>query len=337
MKVKLAIPWSVLCSILVILAVTLLMACTPKPSSSDEYVLEWASFQNASHLETMALQKNFFDQVNAKSKGELTIKFRGGPEVIAPPDLGGAVQKGIVDIGMAPCGFYEAIAPGVGAAVLSNVTVQKERTGGAFDYFVEIHNKGGLTYLGRPFFAPKGFFYVYLNKKVATPRDLAGLKIGGTTAGRAPAIGWGANFVSLQMDEYFTSMESGLVDGVNSSPLVTWVSSGSHEVTKYIIDHPFYQSSLMTFMNLNSWNKLPKHLQKLMLDIMAEAEDKGADEFEKINNESMQKVTAAGVEKITFSSQDAKWFIDTAFNAGWAYQQERFPDVTPKLKELLSK
>jgi len=33
----------------------------------------------------------------------------------------------------------------------------------------------------------------------------------------------------------------------------------------------------------------------------------------------------------------ADWFVKTAYSAAWDYQQKRFPDVTPRLKELLTK
>jgi TRAP-type C4-dicarboxylate transport system substrate-binding protein len=50
-----------------------------------------------------------------------------------------------------------------------------------------------------------------------------------------------------------------------------------------------------------------------------------------------EKMIKAGVEFYKFPPDMAKWFIDTAYNAAWEYQMKRFPDVTPKLRELLSK
>ena len=43
------------------------------------------------------------------------------------------------------------------------------------------------------------------------------------------------------------------------------------------------------------------------------------------------------IEIITFSPEDAKRYTDAAYKAAWEYQQKRFPDVTPKLRELYTK
>ena len=49
------------------------------------------------------------------------------------------------------------------------------------------------------------------------------------------------------------------------------------------------------------------------------------------------KLLDAGVEFYKLSPDDAQWFIKTAYDAAWEYQQKRFPKVTPMLKKLLTK
>ena len=50
----------------------------------------------------------------------------------------------------------------------------------------------------------------------------------------------------------------------------------------------------------------------------------------------MQKLKEAKVEVYNLPPDTAKWLLDTAYDATWAYQMKRFPDVTPRLKVLLS-
>jgi len=50
-----------------------------------------------------------------------------------------------------------------------------------------------------------------------------------------------------------------------------------------------------------------------------------------------QKLVEAGVEIYKLSPDVAEWYLETAYNSAWEYQQERFPEVTPKLRELLTK
>ena len=305
---------------------------------AEEITLYWASFVPNTRPPASGVQQLFFEKVNERAKGELVIKYRGGPETIPPFDLGKAVQKGVVDIGIAPVGFYEPIAPGIGGAALTQISLKEERKpGGGYDYLNELHKAGGLFYLGRGTVSKGGYFYLWLNKKVEKPEDFKKIRIGSATGSRAAVVGWGAAHVSLGMSEYYEAMERGVADGIAGVPLTTYVSMGIHEVTKYCVDHPYWQSTVAVFMNLDSWNKLPQHLQKLIMKAQIEAEK----DYIRLDAEetaaARQKATAAGVEFYKFAPDIAKWFLDTAYNATWDYQMERFPQQTPKLRELLSK
>jgi TRAP-type C4-dicarboxylate transport system substrate-binding protein len=139
------------------------------------------------------------------------------------------------------------------------------------------------------------------------------------------------------MSEYNSAMERGLVDGINSTPVTHWVGIGGHEVTKYVVDHPYYQCSVVAIMNLKKWNQLSKQQQTLLRETMANFEKEAMSKYEAARNKAMQKELNSGVQTITFSPADAEWFVETAYDSAWAYQMKRFPEVTPKLKELLSK
>ena len=86
------------------------------------------------------------------------------------------------------------------------------------------------------------FFNLFLNKKVEKPEDFKKLRIGTATAARALTEGWGAAPVNLQLTDYYTAMERNTVDGVSSSTLSNWVSSGCQAVTKYLVLPGYFQS-----------------------------------------------------------------------------------------------
>jgi len=320
------------------LALVLTLTWQVAAAADKPITLSWVSFTSPMSATAKTIQKGFFDRVNEMGKGELVIKFRGGPEAIAAFDQGKAVQRGIVDISVVPIGFYEALVPGVGGMMLSRVSLEEERRpGGGYDYLVEMHKKGGLYYLGRGVPTKENFFYLTLNKRVEKPEDFKGLKVGTATAGFAAAQAWGASVVSLRMPEYYSAMERGLVDGVATSALSSWVAQGVYEVTKYFVDHPYYQSTVGVIMNLDRWNKLPADLQKLLTEAMVQSEKYQLEEAEKEYAKMRKKIEASGVEFYKFAPEVAKWFLETAYDAAWAYQMKRFPEVTPKLKALLTK
>lgn len=305
---------------------------------AEQITLNWASMLPKTASETIALQKFFFDKVNEKAKGQIVINYRGGPDVIGQFDLGSAVQKGIIDIAMVSVGFYEALVPGNSAAMLSELTPWEERKpGGAYYFLDEMHNKAGMKYLGRTAPSKDLFFFTYLNKKVTAQKDFAGLRIGCSAGSRAAVEGWGASVTNVKITDYYSAMERGLVDAISGCPLDVWVSLGAQEVTKYVIDHPYYVSTAVAIMNLNSWNKLPKNLQNLLTDTMVEYEKEKIGVEERARNEARQKMINAKIEFYKLSPAVADWYVSTAYKAAWDYQQKRFPEVTAKLRELLTK
>jgi TRAP-type C4-dicarboxylate transport system substrate-binding protein len=323
----------ILCLLLSGFGVAEVLAAPAKPIE-----LNWVSFSAKNTVTVVNIQREFIDKINQAAKGELNIKYRGGPETIAAFDQGMAVKKGVVDISAVPIGFYEAIVPGVGGAMLTQLTPMEERKpGGAYDYLVEIHKKGGLFYVGRGTPSREDFFYLTLNKKVEKRQDFAALKIGTATVARAAVKGWGATVVSLAMPDYYTSMERGLVDGVASSGLSAWVGQGCQAVTKYLVDHPYYQSTVAIIMNQNSWERLPPHLQKVGMDSMIQAEKALMDWYGHDIVQLKKKMVEGGVQIYKFSPDMAKWFVDTAYDAAWKYQEERFPEVTRKMRQLMTK
>lgn len=328
-----------LLTVFLIVALPLVIANLASPEvQAKEITLNWASFVPNTKPPASGVQQLFIDKVNARAKGELFIKYRGGPETIPPFDLGRAVQKGVVDIGMAPVGFYEPIAPGIGGAPLTQISLEKERKpGGGYDYLNELHKAGGLFYLGRGTFSKEDYFYLWLNKKFEKPEDFKKLRIGSATGSRAAVVGWGAAHVSLGLPEYYEAIERGVVDGIAGVPETTYVSLGCHEVTKYGVDHPYWQSTVAVFMNLDSWNKLPKPLQKLIMECQIEAEKNYIPLDVQERAVARQKAIKAGVKFYKLTPDVAKWFLDTAYNATWDYQMKRFPKETPRLRELLSK
>ena len=303
----------------------------------EPITINFAAFIPGSHPEMIGFTKGFVNKAVELSKGRLAFKFRGGPETFATVDLPKVTQSGIVDFSINLSGVAETIAPGVAATVLSRISVDEERRNGTYAYMDQLCNKGGLHYMGR--LTPANdlqFFNLFLNKKVEKPEDFKKLRIGTATAARALTEGWGAAPVNLQMTDYYTAMERNTVDSISSSTLTNWVNSGCQAVTKYLALPGYLQSSGLVAMNLNTWNKLPPDLQQVITDAMSNSEKVNAELWAEDKAKSMQKLKEAKVEIYNLPPDTAKWLVETAYEATWAYQMKRFPDVTPRLKVLLS-
>ena len=310
--------------------------CAPKPAGP--ITLDFVSFAPlANEQEYQFLKREFIDVVNERAKGELVINVRGGPEVIKGYDLGVAVQKGTIDMATIPTAFFESLVPGADSTKLSIYTAWEERENNIYEYIVEMYKKAGLYYLGRPEATKPHYFHLYVNKRIEKPEDFRGLKFGGSTAFHGHYKRLGASVATLTIPEYHPALERGVVDGVDTSIFMGW-TFGLQEVTDYLIGHGFYRCTVALPVNLDTWNQIPKHLQELMIETMAEFEKKYQPYEEEQKAVFLKKHEEAGVEILYFPPDMAKWFIECANEGSWDYAIERFPgDVIPKLREKITK
>jgi len=275
----------------------------------------------------------FVEEVNKKSKGEVVIKFVGGPEAIPAFKQFEAARTGVVDIIFGCEAYYGGAVTGAAYTHLSRLTPPKERKSGYYDLRSDLLKKQNLFYLGRPEHGV--WFHIFTNKSVKRPQEMAGQKIR-TSATYEPFVrALGAVPITLPGSEVYTALERGVVDGYAWSVLGN-ISMGWPEVCKFIVEPKLYSMNLETLINLDTWNKLPKPMQKLMSDLMIENEAKFTKVYEELGEKELKGMQAKGMKFIKFSSEDTKWYVDLAYKAGWDEVFKKAPELGPKLKKLLS-
>ena len=88
-------------------------------------------------------------------------------------------------------------------------------------------------------------------------------------------------------------------------------------------------------MNLDRYNSLPEHLQKVIdqayLDLEKIAAAMGA---KIVDDAKKQLIGEGGMTPITFSPEDAKYYVDIASTTRWEFLYEQYPEWAPKIFEL---
>ena len=348
---------SVVCLALAILAMPFMVACAkpapapapapgpapapaPAPAPGPEPItLKLVSFLPPPVMYGAGLSTAWFvDRVNSRAKGELVIDWIGGPEVVPMFEQFDACAEGVVDIYQGPGSHYEPRIPHVAVLGINPLTPKEERETGLYDFLNERFHEVGIQYLGR--LAKYKPFHIYTNEPVASMADFKGMKISGQGTYHLGFIEQlGAAPVSIPHTDVYSAVERGLVDACCYEPATLYVN-GVYEVVDYIVT-PAYKSwdNMTLLMNLNTWNSLPEHLQKLIMeDVMPSIE--GEVLFRDYGMAMMYTdwAKAEGLEVIELPKAEQEAFTSIYAQVAWDIMEESISaEDFSKLKELSTK
>jgi TRAP-type C4-dicarboxylate transport system substrate-binding protein len=289
---------------------------------------------NNAHCRT---NKPFIDMVNKRANGELVIKFLGGPEVIPSFDQAEALKKGTIDI--IPTYPMSWFKPMMGAAAdisgMSEIPAWEERKTGAFEIYDELFQKyANAKYLGR-FHGGWGFNF-YTNKKIQKIDDFKGMNVRVMSLYLPFTKKLGASPVTVPPPEIYQALERHIIDGF-MFPTFGITGYAWHEVTKYKIEPEVFQAEPVCVVNLDTWNKIPKHLQELMKEVAEIVEYWGVADSMWVKEQDEDILKSAGVEIIKLQEKDAKAFRDLAYKTTWELLEKESPEYCSKLRKRITK
>jgi TRAP-type transport system periplasmic protein len=252
----------------------------------------------------------FCDEVKKRTDGRLEITYYPGGTLLSPVKMYSGVVQGIADLGFSHTAYTRGRFPvtetldlplgfpsGYVAAQVSN------------DFYNQFKPKewDDVQVL---YFATSGPLVIHTIKKpVRNLSDLSGLKIRATGQMADVVKTLGATPVPLEMPDVYESLRRGVIDGVtvDLSPLKYWKFS---EVIKYTTAS-WQVGSGYTFyfvMNKSKWNSLPADVQKVVMEVAAEAKDKQAQLWNEMDIEGREALKAAGGEVINLTDAEGqKW------------------------------
>ncbi|MFC1980368.1 TRAP transporter substrate-binding protein DctP [Chloroflexota bacterium] len=311
---------------------------TPTPTPPSEPVTLKAVTFLPSHIGSVKFMGVFAEKAKERSNGQLIIDWVGGPEAIPRSDQPEALRTGLVDMFINPSAVLVDYVPEGELLSVTNMTPAEEREAGLFQYLQkQYEEKMGAYYLGRAK-THDTFTWIFLKKPVDKPEEMATLKLAGSLANSGPWKAMGIVPVVLPTAERYGAMERGIADGAASS-FSSAVGMGWAEVTSYFIDHsPYWPNNLIFMANLESFNKLPKNLQDLMVEISIEIETEEEAFFADLEKDYRQKLIDAGMQPIKFSASDAAWFDKVHNDVIWEQVKDRISiEAYNTLKDLVAK
>ena len=320
--------------ILVLVALPFMTACAkPAPAPKLEPIVLKAVQADPLGHPLFVGWEWYVKTVNTRAEGELIIDVLGGTEIIPLADQADAVKDGIIDINCNYGSWVEKVVPAMGMWHLRRIPPDEMRKRGAYDLIQEEMNKVGIYWLGPTREMLDCAHWITVNKWVESPKDLAGLRIA-TFAGLAEWLeALGMIPLVMPPGERYSAIERGIADG-GAHSLEGQFNFAYYELIDYWIDYGVFSSGEMMLVNLNRWNNLPEHLQKLLIDIQLELEGISGALALKSQDATKRGLRDGGMKPITFSSEDAEWYVSIGYEVKWQELFKKYPEWGPKVYEL---
>lgn len=263
-------------------------------------VLRAGEINPGEHLMGKMLYK-YAELVNQKSNGEIYIEVYPGGQLGDERSEMQAVQMGAIDIFRA-----NSIAVGdFGAEKLNLFALPylfKDRNH-LWDVLKSdigqellndlVEKKIGMIGLG---YVEEGSRHFFTTKKeVKNPDDLKGMKlrVSETSILMDTVSSLGASPTPISFGELFTSLQTGVVDGAEQ-PLSGYISNSFNEVSPYLVLDGHTYSPGLIVISERKWNKLSEEHRKILKEAAIELEDYNKEMAEKIDEEILEKLKAAG-------------------------------------------
>jgi TRAP-type C4-dicarboxylate transport system substrate-binding protein len=272
-------------------------------------VLRYAGNFPAKHYMTTMMEE-WAKLVETRSNNRVKIEVYPAAQLYSDKDLDRALASGAVDLGQAQANVLAGIVPST--HILDFAMLWDD-----WDHYDRVYHNGGWKIMDdearehnmkEVFIMPYGKTVGPMTgkKKVVTHEDMKGLKIramGGNMALAVKALG--ATPVFLSSGEVYQAIQRGTIDGAVSG-LTSMNERKWGEVAKYLWELYYCPTTCgHTAANLNSWNKLPPDIQKIMLDTGREIEKKYRKEvIDKEEADARAALIKQGVEMVIPTAQE---------------------------------
>lgn len=309
------------------------LAGLAQAAQAADTVLKVSTCLVRNHDQMEAYFQTFHEPINAMNAG-LKLNYVGGPEVTPWQKQAAALKRGLVDIIVCPSAYYQGTVPEARIAGVNTIPPSEIRKNGGFDMMQEAWAKAlNAKILGWGHWEVNTFYIYTLKEPKQSPKtgiDLSGLKMRSTPLYNPFLKAMGATPITIAPGDVYAALERGLVDGL-AWPEGSVAVYGWQRFLKYRIAPNFFHSTTMTVINLDSFNKLSKEQQDLLVQQGLKYEHDSNAVLAKKSAIDNAKLAAAGVKTIELQGAVRKAYLDTIYGAKWAENDAQKYNVDYKL------
>jgi len=210
-----------------------------------------------------------------------------------------------------------------------------------FDYFQEKFAEKGF-YMAA--WAEVGFVYLFTKDKVQTKEDISKVKMWlwkGDPLARTVFKILDISAVPLPINDVYTSLQTGLIDGVYISPYgamaLQWFTK-----TNYIMDYPLTYSIGAVLINNDKLQSIPQEERQIFINETQQSMQKIVKKSRQDNQETLQILQDNGMQLVEIGDEAQKLYKEAGIEtrdklAGKLYSEDILQKVLDLLQEYRSK
>lgn len=198
---------------------------------------------------------------------------------------------------------------------------------------LEKYNMVGLAW------GENGFREVTNNKRpITSPDDMKGLKMRVVTPMYIDIMrALGANAVSMNWGEVFTSLQQGVIDGQENPIVGVIIPTKIYEVQKYITNWHYSYDALAVVVNKNTWNSFPPEIREQLKKAAVDAMKWQIAESRKGLDEGIEFLKSKGMTVTDLTPQQLAAFKQVTKPVYDKYAQKVGPDMVKAFEEAVAK
>jgi TRAP-type C4-dicarboxylate transport system substrate-binding protein len=201
--------------------------------------------------------------------------------------------------------------------------------------------KGGFVLLG---WAEVGFVYVFTNTPVSKVADMKNVKMWeweGDPVAETTFKQLGINTNKLSITDVLMSLQTGLINGVYTSPLAA-VSLQWFAATKYMMELPLTNSMGAVIISKRSFDKMPEDIQQILLKHGKSSMRKLTEQSRLDNQKSLETLKKNKIQFVKPDPVEVKTYEEIGRKArqemvGRLFSQDLLTRVEKSLAEFRSK
>ena len=297
-------------TVLSILCVTLAIVCINSgPVEAKTYHFTYSTFFPPTHTQTK-VPESWAKEIEARSKGQIKIRFFYGGSLTPAPQIYDGVVKGISDFGLSCFAYSPGRFPVIAAvdnplgykdAFVATKTINAVYEKFKPEELSDVH----ICYL---FAHGPGLLHT-ATKPVHTLEDVKGLKIRSTGTSQLITRALGAAPVAMSQGETYDALAKSIVDGT-LVPMEALEGFKQGEVLKYttLTYSSSYTTGFFVAMNLKKWNALPADLQQIISDVSEKYKDITAKAWGESDASARRFAANLGHEFVDLPDKEAQRF-----------------------------